>query len=341
VSGYALDRRGPWRRAVAHGQPARGAATTPYAWPAYLTLAVGAGLALTSPGLVWRERYVPLLLSLVVFGVPHGAVDHLVPGWVAGRRLARRATVRLLAGYVALTAGGLVLWMTCPLAALALFFGVTVLHWGSAELAWVRRPPHPWAFVLARGAVPVLVPAIAFPGAFAAAVRALLVVFMSHPPTLALGPGWRVGALLLLAAICLRGAGRDARERLELAGLLAFFALVTPVFAVGLYFLAWHSWRHILRLGALEPQAAGLLADGRTGAAVARILVLALPCTAIALTGLAALGVALAAHLASAPALTAVALALIAALTVPHTVLVAWLDRRRPSALAAVTQAGR
>jgi hypothetical protein len=53
----------------------------------------------------------------------------------------------------------------------------------------------------------------------------------------------------------------------------------------------------------------------------------ALPCTVVSLLGLAGFGVLLAVHLTSADQITAVALALIAALTLPHTCVVAWLDR--------------
>ena len=50
----------------------------------------------------------------------------------------------------------------------------------------------------------------------------------------------------------------------ELALLSAFFLLTPAVFAVGMYFLLWHSSRHILRLTASEPHQRALLDKGRT-----------------------------------------------------------------------------
>jgi hypothetical protein len=51
--------------------------------------ALGAAIAgaLLVPGVIESIQWLPLVLSLVVFGVPHGAVDHLVPGRLLGRPL--------------------------------------------------------------------------------------------------------------------------------------------------------------------------------------------------------------------------------------------------------------
>ncbi|GBF06040.1 hypothetical protein DAERI_070038 [Deinococcus aerius] len=49
-----------------------------------------AGLLLAwnlAPGWLSQYAFVPLLLSVVLFGLPHGALDHLVPGRLGwGRR---------------------------------------------------------------------------------------------------------------------------------------------------------------------------------------------------------------------------------------------------------------
>jgi Brp/Blh family beta-carotene 15,15'-monooxygenase len=297
-----------------------------WAWPGYLALAAGLVAGVVAPRAVHAARYAPLAASLVVVGLPHGAVDHLVPGWLRGAPLERRDLLRLLAAYGFTVAAGVGLWLAAPLAGLAVFLLVAVLHWGTADLAWSPGVPRPAAFAAARGLVAIAVPAFAHPHGFARAVQTLLAPFLAAPPSLA-ASGWARGAgLAALALVGLAGAGRRPREMLELAGLAAFFVLVDPVFAVGLYFVAWHSWRHVVRLAALEPVAARLLTTGRPWAATGRVLQAALPCTVIALAGLLALTAVLAVRLADVTELTAVALSLIAALTVPHAAVVAWLD---------------
>jgi len=302
-----------------------------------VTLAMGLVAALLVPGVVHQLRYVPLVASLFVLGLSHGAVDHLVPGWAAGRPLERPRLLMLLGGYVAVAGAVIALWLWSPLAGVAVFFAVTVAHWGASELFWFPAQRRRWAFAGARGLVPVVLPALAFPAAFGQAITALLTPFMANPPLLA-PTGWvRAAGLAALALICLAGAGQGTRDRLELAGLIAFFALVEPVFAVGLYFIAWHSWRHIVRLGTLEPFAAAQMQAGHPRRAVVQVLLAALPCTAIALVGLGGFAALLAIHPSSGSQLTAVALAMIAGLTVPHALSVAWLDGARVSLPAPAT----
>jgi Brp/Blh family beta-carotene 15,15'-monooxygenase len=231
----------------------------------------------------------------------------------------------------------MVLWLLAPVAALGVFFAVAAAHWGASELTWFPTARRRVAFAAARGLVPIALPALAFPTAFSRATTSLLSPFLAHPPAIAPTGPIRLAGFAALALICLAGSGQGTRERLELAGLVTFFSLVDPVFAVGLYFIAWHSWRHIVRLATLEPAAAAALEAGRPAHAVASVLRAALPCTAIALVGLAGFGAALTIDTSSAQQVTAVALAMIAALTVPHAVIVAWLDgvtaRARPVAI--------
>ena len=310
-----------------------------WACPGEITLGAGLVASLVAPRLVHELRYVPLLASLVVLGVPHGAVDHLIPGWVdaqPSRTAERGRRRRLIAGYVALTLGGVLVWLTDPVIGLGLFLLAAVAHWGSADLAWSPGVRHRVGFAAVRGAIPVLWPAVAYPRADAAALQMLLAPF--HPGlTIAPLPGLARGVLagLIVAAAAGSGAGAGTRERLETIGLLVVFSLVDPVAAVGLYFIAWHSWRHVVRLAAIAPAGAERLRAGHPAAAVGVVLRAAIPCTVVALAGIAALAAALSVAPTAWPELIAPALALIAALTVPHSLLVAWLDHRGPGGVPA------
>ena len=300
-----------------------------WAWPGYGVLALGVAVSLLAPAAVVQARYVPLVASLFICGLPHGAVDHLVPGWVRGRAFSRREMGGFLAAYLALTLVLIPVWLIAPVPALAGFFAVTVLHWGGSELVWFPGQRRPALFAAARGMAPVILPALAFPARFNRAVHALLAPFMTHPPRIAPSGAVEVLGLGLFAVVCLLGAGTTRRARLELLGLVVVFATVDPVFAVGLYFIAWHAWRHLVRLATLDPLAAAELHRRRPDRAMLTVLRAALPCTLAALLGLLGFAALLAVHLSAPAQITAVALALIAALTVPHTILVAWLDRRR------------
>ncbi len=313
--------------------------------PGYAALVGAIVLALAWPAGVEAMRFWPLLASLLLLGLSHGAVDHHVPArlGVAGHR------GLFLLAYVGLALAGIVAWFVAPGAALALFLLVAVLHWGTADVWFARnvsgRAPfgRPWraaAFIAARGLVPVLLPLLIFPAAAAEGTGAILHAVGAGGEGWAPAGGWRdggfvlVGAAVLLAVLAAwldhRGSDRRGAARIdvgEVALLTLTMLVVTPVFAVGVYFVAWHAARHVGRLMATSPDQARRLDDGRPGAALLAWHGEAAPLTIVSLAGLALL-VLLAWRLpAAGDALTGGALAMIAALTLPHAVVVAWMDK--------------
>lgn len=318
-----------------------------WAVPTYVGLVAVAAFALAAPGLAERYAWVPLLLSLPVLGMAHGAVDHRVPGRLLGRPLGRRALWLLIGGYAVASVVLMALWWIAPVLALGLFLAVAALHWGDGDLwfceavngrAAPRSAASLVAFVLARGLLPIALPVLADPGSALPAFDVIVGLFGRDAP-LVLDPALRlagfavVGAAVVAAALLSLhdNAGRPRAAALtdlgELALLAAFFALTPAVFAVGAYFLLWHSPRHILRLMASEPGQASLLAAGRNAAALVAFHREALLFTVVPLIGIALIAVALAATGAS--EIAAVSLAAIAALTYPHAAVVAWMDHRQ------------
>ncbi len=296
-----------------------------WTWPGYAAMGAAALLSLGSARWAGELGVPSLLAGLVLFGIPHGAVDHLVPGWARRQPLplARLAVVMLLYGLAAGLALGV--WWLDPALALVGFFLITVWHWGNAELAFFPGQPRRLSFALARGCIPMFTGMLAAPTAFDRAVGSLFSPFLTHRPFSAPTGTLRLDLVIALGLLSLAGAGRGWRARLELAGLVLGFAVTQPVLAIGVYFIFWHSWRHLLRLSALRT-GRGAAADSATPREVGAVLVAALPCSIIALGALAGLvGTSLVtAH--SAPQLAGAELALIAALTVPHCIVVLWLD---------------
>lgn len=297
-------------------------------------LAVGV-LALLAPAAADAARWVPFVLGLVLFALPHGAVDHHVP-----RRLGRGHQGRFVVVYAAAVVAGLAAWSVAPGATLLAFLVVAALHWGCGD-AWYARAVHgrpafrgafeAGIFVAARGALPVALPALAHPEELTRGAGAILdAVGGPEAPVLAASAqtlGLAGVAVLVLAAVglALRGApGRAGRvEAAELLGLAAFFVLTPAVLAVGTYLLAWHAPRHVARLIAADPVQAAL-PPGRALLAWSRE---AAPLTLVSLAGLAALAATAWRAPGTAEALGGAGLALIAALTFPHAAVVVWMDR--------------
>jgi len=335
--------------------------------PTWIALAVVAlpflaGLAVPS----WVQ-YVPFLVSVLVLGLPHGAVDHLAAARVGriDRPLAVVAALYLVAG-----GGYLLVWLVAPAASFVFFIALTWFHWGQGDLyvlvasptrTHLRSPVQRALCVLVRGGLPMIVPLLAFPGVYREVARAVtelfdpgaitaLEPFFSLPARLALGGG--LAALSIAAlAIGYRRADEGDGERKrawrldagETALLWAYFLVVPPVLAVGLYFCLWHSLRHVVRVIALgdgteiegEKRVGnerwgregdgieGLRAPG-VGAEFARFAREAAPLTAGALVIFA--GLYLLAPVGDVSGLIALYLVLLAVLTLPHVLVVTWMD---------------
>ena len=298
-------------------------------------------------------QFLPLVASAAVLGLPHGAVDHLTPA----RARDRRATLRDMGavGLLYAVVGGLyaVLWFLLPAAAFVLFILVTWLHWGQGEVHalgavaavdHLRTPAQRGLTALARGTLPMLVPLVAFPGEYRFVAEALIGLFggslgaltAAFTATGRLVVAALVGILLVstLAVGYLRadhGAGASpSRGWLLDAGevglLVAFFALVEPILAIGLYFTCWHALRHVGRLLALDPEARDALAANNLGVALARFTRDATPLTLASLALLGVLAVLVPASPAGLAELVGLYLVLIAALTAPHVLVVTHLD---------------
>jgi Brp/Blh family beta-carotene 15,15'-monooxygenase len=312
--------------------------------------ALGAVRAVVAPGLTLPRSYqfLPLVASALVLGLPHGAVDHLTPA----RARNRRASIRDMAAVGVLYAvlGGLyaALWFVAPAAGFVVFILITWLHWGQGEvhalgaIAGVDHldtPVQRLLTALARGTLPMLVPLVAFPGEYRFVAETLVGLFGGSlgPLTAVFTTTGRlvvaalVGSLLVvtlasgyLRTTSTRGWALDAGE---VALLVVFFLSVEPILAVGLYFTCWHALRHVGRLLALDPDARQALADGDTPGALARFTVDATPLTLASLLLLGGLALLVPASPAGLADLVGLYLVLIAALTLPHVVVVTYLDR--------------
>ncbi len=225
------------------------------------------GAVLAAPA-GWADAFGPwfFLSSVLVFGLSHGAADV----WLARRLSACEgktwSATRFVISYLAMMCLALVVWALAPLPAFALFLLLTAWHWGSAEVVPSRGRATGAAVVaqsMARGTWVILAP-------FAwhtDQVVALLASWGWWPggaaePAFWLGQGgwlalwWlAVAADLLATGAAGRGHSGDGSAgacRLEVCLLLPAAMLLPPLWWVGLYFMAFHAWRHGLRLALLK-----------------------------------------------------------------------------------------
>jgi Brp/Blh family beta-carotene 15,15'-monooxygenase len=261
-----------------------------------------------------------------------------------------RTVLAVGALYLVLSGLYLVLWFAAPRAAFCLFIALTAFHWGAGDLhallafgpAKLREVGYATRVLvlLSRGGIPMIVPLLAFPGVYRAVAEDTVGLFGAGGLTFAFSPGFRAAAGTVLFAVVLlsvlsgaRELGKDRRLLLSYAGetllLVLYFAAVPPVLAVGLYFCLWHSTRHIARLVALDRSAAAAFGTGRVVPAGFRFARDATPLTAAALLLLGGLFFSVPGSVEGPGPLLALYLVLVSSLTLPHAVVVSYMDLRQ------------
>ncbi|QHS17147.1 beta-carotene 15,15'-dioxygenase, Brp/Blh family [haloarchaeon 3A1-DGR] len=363
-------------------------------WIAAGVLTIAFFLGMTVPP---RYRWIPLASGVLVIGFPHGAVDHLLVARVRTGTVSARDLTRVGIVYAVLGGGYALAWFLVPRVAVVAFLLLTVVHWGTGDLYpligivgvdHLGSSTARIATAAVRGAVPILVPLVAFPDRFLAVVSLLL------DPFLETSPAWldalvgvraraaiaaAVGVVIVVTLACgarsavaadsasrsdtvttdtttdaappngTTATGTDAgsprpsdaivRPRTAVGGwlldasetllLCAFFLAVPPVLAVGTYFCLWHSLRHVGRLLALDERSSADLAAGRIGRPLWRFARDAAPLTAGGLLVVVGLFLAVPRRPGTPVESIAVYLVAIAVLTLPHTAIVAWADRKQ------------
>jgi len=293
-----------------------------------------------------RAAAVPVAVAAVLVGLPHGAAD---AGVLSAAPTRHRRLLGLAYLGAAVAVAVLAVLATVPVV-LALLI-LAVVHFGTGEVETTPAPAgsprwRRWAAVTAGGALVIAVPFAVHP----VPVNAVLAALDPRLPA-ALPPVVRWSAVALAAACGVAVALADHRRGAHVAaGELALLTVlglsVPPVLAFGVYFGLWHSVRHSARLFALpaepaEPAGtagpAGQLraaGTGRPAPAVGGPSVPHLNRSVSVLAGAGSVAVAgvgvlvMAATRTPAPSVLGHLVLALLALTVPHTAVVAWLDRR-------------
>ncbi|PSQ80351.1 MAG: hypothetical protein BRD40_04575 [Bacteroidetes bacterium QS_1_65_9] len=280
--------------------------------------------------------------AVLLTGMPHGAVDHLVAQRLFDLRGPRGAGLFYGAYLAAAALYGLV-WLVAPAGALALFLLMAAYHFGQADLAYLapRSRGARTGLYLSRGAFVAGGAPAAHPQAVAPLVEAVggfapleAAPVLAEAPLIMLAGLAAQHALVLAVRAGTEGSGRSlrwtGREACSLVLLTVLFGAAPPLVGFAVYFGLWHALGHVFVLLRFF-RAAG--AEGErsypvTGAAFYRR---AAAYTVLPLVGLAAfVGLTAPPGRTLPPMLDALAalFVLISVLTLPHMLLVERLYRR-------------
>jgi Brp/Blh family beta-carotene 15,15'-monooxygenase len=207
-----------------------------------------------APSLPLAVQLTILALAVVIFGLPHGALDlALVQGASRGSR-----TALVGAAVLYLMASGLVVmvWITAPVATLLGFLAIAVIHFGlgdTEDLHGLQRAVE----IVARGGFAGIAPLVFHPQT----TRDLFALLVGPAATTQLDAALAVmttpATWLWLACLIIALAWRTTQRApgwisavMELLLTTAIFAVFHPLAAFLLYFCFVHSVRHIADLGA-------------------------------------------------------------------------------------------
>ena len=225
----------------------------------WLGLGIGVLLALFVPGLTYELNWLPFLVSLFVLGMPHGAMDWFVQnrlGEVRGLPNQFRAFIPYLV-WMGVSISCLVL---APVATIAAFMLLTVIHFGTADLIACRHGGDSTVrraiFIVGRGCL-ILGPLFAFhpeaswePFGLVVGLVPVGTEFLNQLSLIGL-VSMGLGIVLALTHI-VGTARRDLRTAMldlfESVLILTLASLAAPLFAIGLFFLTTHAYRHSVRL---------------------------------------------------------------------------------------------
>ena len=297
----------------------------------FSTVAVAAGILLSlifsqvldASSMGWQVVIAVIALAI---GIPHGALDHLVTLPKAQpKKMALFIVIYVLVAVVAVV--GI---LNFNVFGFIIVLFMSAIHFGIGDAAFIseidkrtepERKLKRWLYIPAAGFTPVLIPLVN-----SASTDALASV---NPALINWHQGFDSEILVAvtsfaLVSIALMLIGKRYREGLDLTLLLLLAHVAPPLIAFAVYFGCWHAMRHTARLTLSLPRSSERLSNGLNRQAFTSAVIPGLPALigTFVVAGLLAL---------SGRDFTDeffwMALVVVWALTVPHMVVTAKLDR--------------
>jgi Brp/Blh family beta-carotene 15,15'-monooxygenase len=297
----------------------------------FSTISVGLAIAaslffsdlLGSSSMGWQVVIAVIALAI---GIPHGALDHLV---TLPKAQPKKMALFIIV-YVAVAIVAVIGILKFNTVGFILVLFMSAIHFGIGDAAFINeidkrsdasRKINRWFYIPAAGFTPVFIPLVN-----SASTEALASV---NPALI----NWHQGldfeilltvSLFAILAIGVMAFNKRYREALDLTALLLLAHLAPPLIAFAVYFGCWHAMRHTARLTLSLPRSIENLTQGMLRKAFSNAVIPGLPALigTFVVAGLLAL---------SGRDFTDeffwMVLVVVWALTVPHMVVTAKLDR--------------
>jgi len=185
---------------------------------------------------------IPISL-MVVFGVPHGALDGAI---IFQRCSALWPRILLLVAYLLLCGVCVLLWIVLPTVCLAVFLGMSMWHFGQSDQSHSGYTVQHILRVVTDGGIWVLL----LPFSHQSVVHELFIVLGADGSIIMQVINWLIipWSLLALVTVVVRILNGDGKAVISTLSFAALSIMMPPLWSLCIYFCAWHSRRHISRI---------------------------------------------------------------------------------------------
>lgn len=199
------------------------------------------GLLFFYPSLAGLSVLIALFFTL---GLPHGALDIVLGRELLFDELGRKWWIPFTFAYLLLSLAMIAIWTLWPFLSFALFLIISVLHFGFSDAT--GKGVLRYIEGIARGLIPLTMPAYFYPNAFRAIIESTLTSDEAIEITSILSHLCTPNLILVLGLIIGFLYTRKLPIASELSTLLILFITLPPFTAFLIYFCFLHSIRHTL-----------------------------------------------------------------------------------------------
>ena len=278
-----------------------------------------------SDSLNWQ---VALAVIALAIGIPHGALDHLVT-LPRSKPLTMALFVAIYVAIALAAIWAILQWNVWGFIAVVV---MSATHFGIGDSAFISELDHLhnrqgssipiWAYASAGGLLPVVIPLVNNRSTEALTKVNSQLINWHHGYTSEIQIAIALIVALSLLVLLIRKRFRDA---LDISLLAALASVAPPLVAFAVYFGCWHAMRHTARLTSLLPKSRAAYEEGKSGKAFLNAVIPGLPALGGTLIFVLVLAGISRDNLSD--SFLWLTLVTIWALTVPHMVVTAKLDR--------------
>lgn len=198
------------------------------------------------------------VLFVVVTGIPHGAVDHIVAADVYKLEQNFRDQVKFYGTYLLVMACLGALWIVSPKSGFVIFMLTSIYHFGQGELNWIssslKGKTYLSTLFVSRGIMLLVVPVVyhwpvTFPIIESASGFDMTSLYWLVDNALYISVIALLQHMVLMLGLIGKIKTRFIVQEYSLVVILAFlFFVANPLVSFALYFGIWHSLNHFFEL---------------------------------------------------------------------------------------------